>query len=60
MAIEPRSAKEKRSEPPRRQNAQGDHEGGAHSPAEYDAVNPQTQTGQAGAEPGGRKSSDRT
>lgn len=43
MANEPKHAEEKRSEPGRRQNAQGDHEGSAHSPEEFDVMNPQKQ-----------------
>lgn len=43
MANEPKHAKEKRAEPERRQNAQGDHEGSAHTPDEFDAMNPQKQ-----------------
>ncbi len=43
MPNEPKHAKEKRVEPEKRQNAQGDHEGSAHSPDEFDALNPQKQ-----------------
>ena len=43
MANQPRAAKEKRSEPTHRNNAQSDHEGSAHSPYEFDAQNPATQ-----------------
>lgn len=43
MPNEPKHAKEKRSEPAARQNAQGDHEGSAHTPDEFDAINPQKQ-----------------
>lgn len=43
MANEPSHAKEKRSEPGWRQNAQGDHEGSAHPPDEFDAANPEKQ-----------------
>ena len=43
MANEPKPAKKKFSEPGHRQNAQGDHEGSAHSPDEFDALNPQKQ-----------------
>lgn len=43
MPNEPKPAKEKRSEPGRRQNAQGDHEGSAHTPDEFDVMNPQKQ-----------------
>lgn len=42
MANEPRHAKEKRPETGQRQNAQGDHEGSAHSPDEFAVMNPQT------------------
>jgi hypothetical protein len=43
MANETKPAKKTGSEPGRRQNAQGDHEGSAHSPDEFDALNPQKQ-----------------
>jgi hypothetical protein len=43
MANENKPVKEMSSEPGRRQNAQGDHEGSAHSPDEFDALNPQKQ-----------------
>lgn len=43
MANEPRPAQEKRSPPQHRKNAQGDHEGSAHRPEEFDGVNPQKQ-----------------
>lgn len=43
MPNQPDAAKEKRSEPQRRPNAQGDHEGSAHTPDEFDAMNPQKQ-----------------
>ncbi len=43
MPNEPKHAKEKRAEPASRQNAQGDHEGSAHRPDEFDAMNPQKQ-----------------
>jgi hypothetical protein len=39
MANEPKPAAEKRT-PPDRRNAQGDHEGSAHDPSEFDAQNP--------------------
>lgn len=35
MANDPKSAAEKRPEPAKRQNAQSDHEGGAHKPEEF-------------------------
>lgn len=35
MPNEPGPAKEKRPEPPKRQNAQDDHEGSAHRPEEF-------------------------
>lgn len=44
MANESKQAKERRAEPKRRQNAQDDHEGSAHDPAEFDVMNPQKQT----------------
>lgn len=53
MANEPGPAREKRSHPPKRQNAQGDHEGSPHKPEEFDALNPQ-KPGRGGAE-GGKK-----
>lgn len=40
MPNNPGPAKEKRDEPAKRQNAQGDHEGSAHTPDEFDAMNP--------------------
>lgn len=43
MPNEPQHAKEKRAKTENRQNAQDDHEGSAHSPDEFDAMNPQTQ-----------------
>ncbi|TGD63980.1 hypothetical protein EYC08_11095 [Tabrizicola sp. WMC-M-20] len=43
MPNEPKAAKQKRPPPPDRQNAQGDHEGSAHSPDEFDVMNPQKQ-----------------
>ena len=43
MANDPKAAKEKRAEPLKRQNAQGDHEGSAHTPDEFDVMNPQKQ-----------------
>jgi len=43
MADDPIYAKEKRSKPAYRQNAQGDHEGSAHTPDEFDVMNPQKQ-----------------
>ena len=43
MANEPKYAKEKRTPPNKRQNAQGDHEGSAHNPDEFDVMNPQKQ-----------------
>lgn len=53
MANRPKAAREKRSDPPKRQNAQGDHEGSAHSPEEFDVMNPQKQG--RGDEQGGKK-----
>ncbi|WP_209427960.1 hypothetical protein [Pararhodobacter sp. SW119] len=43
MANNPKPAKEKRPDPGQRQNAQGDHAGSAHSPEEFDVMNPQKQ-----------------
>jgi len=43
MPNEPKPAREKRTDPGPRQNAQGDHEGSAHSPDEFDTMNPQKQ-----------------
>lgn len=43
MPNEPKKAKEKRAEPEERQNAQGDHEGSAHSPEEFEVMNPKKQ-----------------
>ncbi|MFN3844892.1 MAG: hypothetical protein ACK4RZ_03585 [Paracoccaceae bacterium] len=43
MPNEPGHAKEKRAPHTRRQNAQGDHEGSAHDPEEFDVMNPQKQ-----------------
>lgn len=43
MPNNPLPAKEKRSDPGPRQNAQDDHEGSAHSPDEFDEMNPQKQ-----------------
>lgn len=40
MPNEPGPAAEKRTPPAKRQNAQGDHEGSAHDPSEFDAMNP--------------------
>lgn len=40
MPNEPKLAKEKRANPGHRQNAQGDHEGSAHDPEEFDVMNP--------------------
>lgn len=42
MPNEPKPAKEKRSEPVQRQNAQDDHEGSAHSPDEFEVMKPET------------------
>ena len=41
MPNEPKHGKEKRTPPDKRQNAQGDHEGSAHTPDEFDVMNPQ-------------------
>lgn len=44
MPNESKKASEKRSGQERRQNAQGDHEGSAHTPDEFDTINPQKQS----------------
>ena len=41
MPNEPKHAKEHRAEPQKRQNAQGDHGGSAHTPGEFDVMSPQ-------------------
>lgn len=43
MPNEPKHAKEKRAAPEKGQNSQGDHEGSAHTPDEFDVMNPQKQ-----------------
>ena len=43
MPNEPKHTKEKRSQPAKLQNVQGDHEGSAHTPDEFDVMNPQKQ-----------------
>lgn len=43
MPNESKPAREKRTPPAHRQNAQGDHEGSAHSPEAFDRMNPQEQ-----------------
>lgn len=43
MPNEPEHALEKHMPPAQRQNAQGDHEGSAHRPEEFDVMNPQKQ-----------------
>ncbi|MFD1510891.1 hypothetical protein [Lacimonas salitolerans] len=43
MPNEPKHAKEKRPDPGPRRNAKGDHEGSAHSPDEFDVLNPKKQ-----------------
>lgn len=48
MANAPKAAKEKRTPPLDRQNAQGDHEGSAHRPEEFDEVNPARQVPSSG------------
>lgn len=45
MANELRKTHEKRSEPPRQENAQAEHEGSAHDPSEFDAMNPERTKG---------------
>jgi hypothetical protein len=40
MPNNPKPAKEKRDEPRKRQNAQDDHEGGAHHPDEFSVMKP--------------------
>jgi hypothetical protein len=47
MPNEPKPAAEKRTPPTDRQNAQGDHEGSPHRPAEFDVVNPAKQVNTA-------------
>jgi hypothetical protein len=51
MANDPQKAKEKRSPPLQRRNAQGDHGGSAHRPEEFDNVNPQKQGADAKKNP---------
>jgi hypothetical protein len=43
MANEPKQARKKRPDAGKRQNAQGEHEGAAHSPEGFDVMNPQKQ-----------------
>lgn len=43
MPNEPKPAKEKRTDPGRRQNAQGDHEGSPHDPEEFLGTNLENQ-----------------
>ncbi len=45
VANNTKGAQEKRTPGPR-QNAQGDHEGSAHSPDEFDVMNPKKQDNQ--------------
>lgn len=40
MPNEARESREKRPAPPPRQNGQGDAEGSAHRPEEFDSMNP--------------------
>lgn len=40
MPNEPKPAKTKRTDPPRRENAQDNHEGSSHTPDEFDVMNP--------------------
>jgi hypothetical protein len=46
MPNAPKPAREKRTPPLDRQNAQGDHEGSPHRPEEFDEVNPARQVPQ--------------
>ena len=41
MPNDPKGAAEKRTEPDKCQNAQGDHDGSAHRAEEFDGMNPQ-------------------
>ncbi len=50
MPNEPTPASKKRT-PPDRQNAQGDHEGSAHTPDAFDSMNPARQNAPEGAKP---------
>ena len=43
MPNEPGKAREKRDVPKERKNAQDDHEGSAHTPDEFDVMNPARQ-----------------
>lgn len=43
MPNTPRPAREKRTPPSDRRNAQGDHEGSPHQPEEFDDMNPAKQ-----------------
>ncbi len=47
MPNAPKKAKEKRNEPHKRHNAQGDHEGGAHGPEEFEVMKPEPQSPKA-------------
>lgn len=42
MPNEPHKARENRTPPVKRQNAQDDHEGSSHRPEEFDISNPAT------------------
>ena len=48
MTDDPKHKGEKPPTPGEKHNAQGDHEGVAHSPEEFDAMNPQKQVPTAG------------
>ncbi|MBR2655680.1 MAG: hypothetical protein IKD58_04180 [Loktanella sp.] len=58
MPNEPKPAAEKRPHTKRRENDQGDHEGSAHSPKEFDVMNPQKQINDANKEPPKPKKSE--
>ncbi|MDH2329045.1 hypothetical protein QCN27_19545 [Cereibacter sp. SYSU M97828] len=45
MPNKPTPAKTKRDDPPRRENAQDNHEGSSHSPEEFDVMNPERTKG---------------
>lgn len=45
MANQPRPADTKRDTPPRWENDQAEHEGSAHSPEEFDVMNPERTKG---------------
>ncbi len=51
MPNEPKPAAEKRPRTERRENDQGDHEGSAHTPDEFDVMNPEKQVTPAKKKP---------